>query len=147
MDKIKEAQTLVDQLLDECSCQPDLSGKDQNKVAQQKDTLFDNPERMVKDKTDEEAHLNPEPVAEASKGAIIQRGIKRNDMHLSLGYAMDPKAKKNAEKRKDDKSKTTNENDAVVEGLTDWIKKKARQTVTGKKISKRQQAMKDVMNS
>lgn len=64
MSKIKSAHVLVDQLLDECSCD---AGKpmDQEEVAFQKDTLFDDPERIVKDKTDDEPSLNPVPNTEA----------------------------------------------------------------------------------
>lgn len=89
MDKIQEAQKLVDTILDSaCICQV---GKDKaalkdepedvkksrddieksmsmeesvKDIANVKDSLFDKKERMTKEKTDKSTHPNPEPVAE-----------------------------------------------------------------------------------
>jgi hypothetical protein len=79
---------------------------DQVATAQQKDTLFDKLERVVKDSGKLKATITTEPtteaaVTEASLGAKIQRGIARNDRNLRLGNKMDPKAKANAKKRKE----------------------------------------------
>jgi len=179
MDKIKEAQQLADDLLDECICtvgddkgalkdEPESVKKseedikkavamkeaDQVKIAQNKDTLFDDLEGVVKDSDKLKPSLNSEPVAEASKGAIIQRGKKRNDMHLALGYSMDPKAKKNAEKRKEDKI-SESEKKSWLAKLQLWGKKKmdkkreqvAKGNPKGSNIMKRNAKMAGIMNA
>lgn len=73
MDKIKKSFMLVDKLLNEeedCGCT-----NDQVDVAFQKDTLFDDPERIVKDRTDEEPSLNPVPNTESIK-RILKKIVK-----------------------------------------------------------------------
>ena len=64
MDRIKKAQLLAEKILDDCKCGPKT---DQVKIAQNKDTLFDNNKRIVKDKVDDEPSLNPVPTTETKK--------------------------------------------------------------------------------
>ena len=113
---------------------------DQVATAQQKDTLFDKLERVVKDSDKLKPTITQEPTLETT-GAQFQLGKKRNDLHLKLGYSMDPKAKANAKKRKE----------KIGEGWLAALQKKGKEIMKGKRkkglklTEPKDKAMKKVM--
>lgn len=116
MDKIKKAQDLADQLLNEATIK---------QVGDDKGALKDKPESIQKSEKDRKDAVEMKEstqisamvgniathLGEASLGAKIQRGIARNDKNYEEGNDMDPKAKANAKKRKE---KTIKEADQVA---------------------------------
>ena len=125
-----------------------LKEADQVATAQQKDTLFDKLERVVKDSGKLKPTITKEPTTEGKAPvtgialAKMRRGIERNDRNLKLGNSMDPTAKANAKKRKE----------KIVEGdalkkLQSWGKKfMGKKRKQGLKITqKRDKALKDTM--
>jgi len=161
MKKIMKAQSLVDKILDECSCEGG-EPMDQTDVAFQKDTLFDDPDRMVKDKTDEETSLNPVPNTEQisrSLSKVMKKTVQEVDsINLSKVLAARQMAKTQAKiktkKRPVSENIKQRINMIAKEGwLTDkaqsLMKKKQQAFAAGNKkggkISQRQAALADAL--
>ncbi len=73
-------------------------------IAQQKDTLFDKLERVVKDKVDKESHLDPEPATEGWANSIARAARKA----VGLSTGKDKKAYAAVGKKGNDRLRNKN---------------------------------------
>jgi hypothetical protein len=201
MNKIKKAQQLADDMLDECNCQvgddkgalkdkpetvvksfsdikkavsmegedsqitkmvnniatylgedfkefveTEIQEADQVATAQQKDTLFDKLGRVVKKSDKLKPSITREPTTEASaKVNAIRLGIARNDKNYEEGNDMDPKAKANAKKRKEDKVSEGNTLSKLQAWGKNFMMKKKKQGL--KVTEKRDKALKKAVKA